>query len=111
MFKIADALKFSESFNPESPNNPELHKALEDEFIEVFKRFEWDEEAIEGAMLAALYADHVTAQQQAEITRLNARVAELEKELDGLSNSHATCGKPDCTPTKVCELFFKAGAA
>ena len=48
---------------------------------------------------------------QAEITRLNARVAELERELDVLSESHATCGKPECTPTKVCELFFKAGAA
>lgn len=50
---------------------------------------------------------------QAEIARLNAaavvdaaRIAELEKELDGLSNSYATCGKPDCAPTQVCELFF-----
>jgi len=51
-------------------------------------------------------AKHALLNQQAEITRLNARVAELEKELDGLSNSYATCGKPECTPTQVCELFF-----
>lgn len=59
-----------------------------------------------AAMLREFSSDHVTAQQQAEITRLNARVAELERELDVLSESHATCGKPECTPTKVCELFF-----
>ena len=51
-------------------------------------------------------AMNAPVQLQAEIARLNARVAELEKELDGLSNSYATCGKPDCAPTQVCELFF-----
>ena len=64
------------------------------------------EDSLKSKLMCMLYADHVTAQQQAEITRLNARVAELEKELDGLSNSYATCGKPDCAPTQVCELFF-----
>jgi hypothetical protein len=50
---------------------------------------------------------------QAEIARLRtqavadaARIAELERALDSLSNSYATCGNPDCTPTQICELFF-----
>lgn len=60
-----------------------------------------------GASVAiAKYADHVTAELQAENAALRAKVAELEKQLDSLSNSSATCGNPDCTPTQVCELFF-----
>ncbi len=44
----------------------------------LYNQRRYGRETLDQGSLAVIYADHVTAQQQAEIARLNARVAELE---------------------------------